>query len=225
MIVCYLSIRESESASQRVEIVVKASSYLRSKVRDEKSTIYMSESPPPTALPARVLALKSKEAPDRRKSLPAPSSQTQTSRKRRQSESNTHTSKRPMRNPRQASTITVQSDEVSDTDSDPLSDPPSESDTEIEAAPNPASSTSSNGLGLSATIPSVRPEAARPSGRPPPRKRPSPPRTTTRVRLSVAAPQPSPAEPEKTRHVRRSFLPTKASANAIRHRCPQAKSG
>ena len=186
----------------------------------------MSESPPATALPARVLALKSKEASDRRKSLPAPSSLTQTSRKRRQSESTNHTSKRPMRNPRQASTITVPSEgDVSDTDSDTLSDPPSESDSEIEPAQNPASSTSSNGLGLSATIPSVRPEATRPSGRPPPRKRPSPPRTTTRVRLPIAAPQPPPAEPEKTQHVRLCFQTTRASANAIRHHCPQAKSG
>ena len=195
-------------------------------MRDEKSTLYMSESPPPTALPARVLALKSKEVSDRRKSLPAPqSSQTQTSRKRRQSESTSHTSKRPMRNPRQASTITVPSEgDVSDTDS-ALSDPPSESDSEIEAAPNPASSTSSNGLGLSAIIPIVRPEATRPSGRPPPRKRPSPPRTSTRVRLPVAAPQPPPAEHEKTQHVRLCYQTTRAFADAIRHRCPQAKSG
>jgi hypothetical protein len=163
----------------------------------------MSESPPPTALPARILALKSKEVSDRRKSLPTPqSSQTQTSGKRRLSESTTnHANTRPMRKPRQASTVTVPSEgEVSDTDSEPLSDPPSESDSEVEAAPHAASSASSTGLGLSAT-PSVRSEATRPSGRPPPRKRPSPPRTTTRVRLSVAAPPPPQAEPEKTQNV------------------------
>jgi hypothetical protein len=195
-------------------------------VRDEKSTtIYMSESPPPTALPARVLALKSKEVSDRRKSLPAQSSHTQTSRKRRQSEGTNHTSTRPMRNPRQASTTSVQSDEVSDTDSDTLSDPPSESDSEMESAPQAASSASFTGLGLSATTPGVRPEAIRPSGRPPPRKRPSPPRTTTRVRLSVAAPPPPQAEPEKTQNVSLSPEPTRAFANAIRHRCPRAKSG
>jgi len=191
----------------------------------------MSGSPPPTALPARVLALKSKEVSDRRKSLPAlQSSQTQTSRKRRQSESTSHTSLRPMRKPRQASTITIPSEgEVSDTDSDPLSDAPSESDSEPEAAPHEvASSTSSIGLGLSATTPSIRPEPARPSGRPPPRKRPSPPRTTTRVRLpaaAAAAPPPPQAEPEKAQHVSRSFRPTKASADAIRHHCLQARSG
>ena len=169
-------------------------------MRDEKSTIYMSESPPPTALPARVLALKSKEVSDRRRSLPAQSSQTQTSGKRRLSESTTnHANTRPMRKPRQASTVTVPSEgEMSDTDSEPLSDPPSESDSEVEAAPHAASSASSTGLGLSAT-------ATRPSGRPPPRKRPSPLRTTTRVRLSVAAAPPPQAEPEKTQHVRRSF--------------------
>ena len=187
--------------------------------------------PPPTALPARVLALKSKEVSDRRKSLPAPqSSQTPTSRKRRQSESTSHTSSRPMRKPRQASTITIPSEgEVSETDSDPLSDAPSESDSELEAAPHEvASPTSSTGLGLSATTPSHRPEPTRPSGRPPPRKRPSPPRTTTRVRPSAAAappPPPSQAEPEKAQHVRRSFRSTKASANANRHHCLQARSG
>ena len=173
-------------------------------MRDEKSTtIYMSESPPPIALPARVLALKSKEVSDRRKSLPVQSSQAQTSRKRRQSESTSHTT-RPMRNPRQASAITVQSEgEVSDTDSDTLSDPPSESDSDINTAPHAASSASSTGLGLSATTPSVRPEATRPSGRPPPRKRPSPPRMITRVRLSAAAAPPPQAELKEAQHVRR----------------------
>ena len=187
----------------------------------------MSESPPPTALPARVLALKSKEVSDRRKSLPAQSSQTQTSGKRRLSESTTnHANTRPMRKPRQASTVTVPSEgEVSDTDSDTLSDPPSESDSEMESAPHATSSASSTGLGLSATTPGARPEATRPSGRPPPRKRPSPPRTTTRVRLSVAAAPPLQAEPEKTQHVRRSFRSTKVPANAIRHHCPPVKSG
>ena len=198
-------------------------------MRDEKSTVYTSESPPPTALPARVLALKSKEVSDRRRSLPVPqSSQPPTSRKRRQSECTSHTSSRPMRKPRQASTITISGEgEVSDTDSDPLSDAPSESDSELETAPHEvASSTSSTALGLSATTPSVRPEPARASGRPPPRKRPSPPRMTTRVRLSTsAAPPPPQAEPEKAQHVRRSLQSTKATANANRHHCLQARSG
>jgi hypothetical protein len=195
-------------------------------MRDEKSTIYMSESPPPTALPARVLALKSKEISDRRKSLPAQSSQTQSPLKRRQSESTSHTSTRPMRKPRQASTITVPSEgEVSDSDSDTLSDPPSESDSEMEATPHAASSASSTGLGLSATTPGVRPEASRLSGRPPPRKRPSPPRTTTRVRLSVAAPPPPLTEPAKTQHVRLSSQITRSFADGIRHHCPQARNG
>jgi hypothetical protein len=187
----------------------------------------MSESPPPTALPARVLVLKSKEVSDRRKSLPAPqSSQTQTSRKRRQSESTSLTSKRPMRNPRQASTITVQSEGVvSDTDSDTLSDPPSESDSEMESAPHAVPSTSSTALGLSATTPSVRPQATRLSGRPPPRKRPSPPRTTTRVRLSVAAAPSLPTEPANTQQVRPSLLLVSSFADKSRLNLPQMRNG
>lgn len=171
----------------------------------------MSESPPPTALPARVLALKSKEA-DRRRSLPTPqSSQATISRKRRQSDIITHTnSARPMRERGQASAITDTSDdedEDEDENSDSeLSDVPSESNSEIEATPyaggkapsSPDRSPSVAFLGARSTAPRV-------GGRPPPRKRPSPPRTfiRPRPRPSTAAP-PAPslaAEPESIHEV------------------------
>jgi hypothetical protein len=176
----------------------------------------MSESPPPTALPARVAALKIKETSDRRKSLPAPQpSQPPISRKRRKSESASAVS-RPMRKPRQAhdhdSTITVLSEDevVSDTDSEPLSDPPSESDSDIQVIdmkPHEAMTPSPSTRSASATpVPIAPRQGTRASTRTqPPRNGPPPSSISARIRGSVAetAPSPLPQAPEPEQEVRR----------------------
>jgi len=191
-------------------LLAEALLMIRSRVKDEKSTGYISESPPPTALPARVAALKSKEA-DRRKSLPVPQpSQPTSARKRRKSDSATeqdHASARQMREPRQAHAaetpiIVLGEGEGSDTDSEPLSDAPSESDGEIlvEASPSPSNRSISASPG-----PVVPRQGTRTSTRQPPRKRPSPQRTSARIRVSVgnipSLPQPTRAEREEEKDV------------------------
>jgi hypothetical protein len=164
----------------------------------------MSESPPPTGLPARVAALKSlkEAAADRRRSLPVQqtTSHTSTPRKRRKSEhipeNTSHPVRKSSRNAGQISTITVESeDEVSDTDSEPLSDAPSESASEsasrpIEAIPSPTPSTGSCiTVASNPNVANRKPTRASTRTQPS-RRRPSPSRDATRTALPVAAPSP-----------------------------------
>jgi len=181
----------------------------RSKVREDHNSVFMSQSPPPAGLPARVAALKllKDEAAERRKSLPVPRSLAPSnSRKRRRSEGParppTRTSGRDLR---RHATITVRDeDEISDTDSEPLSDAPSESDTEadmihavqapsVEVFPSPASLASSSKPAASRPNPDAQTRITRPSTRTQPPRNP-PARTSARIRVSLAA-VPSPPPP------------------------------
>jgi hypothetical protein len=162
----------------------------------------MSQSPPPTGLPARVAALKQikDEAAERRRSLPVqPSSSESRSSKRRRSEGAVLQPRRESgRNRYQRATITVKDeDEISDTDSEPLSDAPSESDTEpdmvyaVQPLAIDFATSSSSSAGSSIAV-APRPQASqitrvtRTSTRiQPPRKSPS--RTSARIKVSVAA--------------------------------------